>query len=123
MFIGYASERCEKLVWLCFDSGYGGYENPPSEIHVTRSRSQEVQILQRNIECVVPCRTGEISQEGQRLSAAVYKAQQYFRQYSQPNFSKEQEARDTDPDVEDVLHEATINDNWTLGGDTSLSEP
>ena len=35
---------------------------------------KEVEILKRNIECVVPCRTGEISNEGQRLSTSCVRS-------------------------------------------------
>ena len=40
----------------------------------TDSNQKEVDILNRNNECVLPCTTGEILQEGQPSATAVFKA-------------------------------------------------
>ena len=72
---------------------------PPSEIHVKRFKPEEVDILKRNNEFVCTCRTGDIFQEGQPLSIAVYKAGCNFKRESRQH-SAEEEARDPDPDVE-----------------------
>ena len=69
---------------------------PPSEINIKRFKSKWVDILKG-----FPCRTDEISQEGQPLSTVVYKAESDFKRESQQNSSEEkEEARDLDPDVE-----------------------
>ena len=47
---------------------------PPSEIHVKRSESNEVEMFRGNNEFVIQYRMGEILQEGQPLPPAVYKA-------------------------------------------------
>ena len=57
-------------------------------------------ILKRNKELAVPCRTGEIFQKGQPLSTAVHKAVGDLRRASRQKSSEENEARDTDPDAE-----------------------
>ena len=57
--------------------------------------------LKRDREFVFPCRTGELLQEGQPLSTAVYKAESDLRRESQQISSgEEEEARDPSPDVE-----------------------
>ena len=52
---------------------------PPSEIHEKRFNPKEVDILKRNTEFVLPCRTGDILQEVHPLSTAMYKAGDDFR--------------------------------------------
>ena len=79
----------EKLDWWSFDGGY-----------VRSFKSKAVHIFKSNNEFVFPCRTGEILQEGQPSSIAVYKAAGDFLRESQQHFSEQKEAQDPDPDVE-----------------------
>ena len=58
-------------------------------------------ILKRNTEFVFSCRTGEILQEEQPVTTAVYKARGDRVRESQQTASEEQdEARDPDPVVD-----------------------
>ena len=71
--------------------------NSCKQIHIKRGgHSEETQT-----EFVFPCRTGEILQEGQPLSTAVFTPGGDLRQEVQDNPSeeKEEEAQDPDPDV------------------------
>ena len=57
--------------------------------------------LNRNNECVLPWRAGEILQEVQPPSTAVCKAGgDHMRESQQTSSEEKEEARDVDPDVE-----------------------
>ena len=60
---------------------------PPFEIH-EKSKGVDIQ-NKRDIELVFTCKTGEILQEGQLLSSAVYEAGGDLRQESQRQSSEE----------------------------------
>ena len=72
--------------------------NPPSETNVKRYKPKEVDILKRNTEFVFSCRTGEILQEEQPVTTAVYKAGGDRVRESPQTSSEEKE--DPDPVVE-----------------------
>ena len=75
--------------------------NPLSETNVKRFKPKDMDILKRNTEFVFSCRTGEILQEKQPVTTAVYKARgDGVRESQQTSSEEKDEARDPDPVVE-----------------------
>ena len=60
---------------ICFSDTEDLKTMPPSDSHVKRFKSKEVNIPKRNGECVLPHRTGDILQDGQSSSTVVYQAE------------------------------------------------
>ena len=76
IFIGYSLKPGKKLDRWSFDNGFGGSgNNATMRTPCKKDPNQKKEKLsKRNDEFVLPCKTGEILQEGQPLSTAIYKA-------------------------------------------------
>ena len=89
---------------------------PPSEIIVTSLKSKEVDILKRINEIGFPCRTGEILQEAQLSSTALYEAEgDLMRESQQHSAERMEEARD--PDCENTNIGSCCSENKTVSSE------
>ena len=93
-------ERGEKLDWWSFDCWFGRSENNS----ITWNSCKKIQFnksSQQKNEFVSPCKAGDMLQERQPLSAAVYQAGcDLLRESQQHSTEEKEETRDPDPDVE-----------------------
>ena len=91
---------------------------PPSEIHVQKFKSKEMNILKRNNEFVSTCKTPEILHREQPLSTAVKnKAVGDLKREPHQHSTEEKGAQDPDPDVgarQDFWKESCCLKNETL---------